>query len=65
QSLMTTAQLSPASSSGFSPLMVASFNENLDTQSTGFEADRKSYTSVRSKINMQLDSVKNSISFAK
>ncbi|CAF4417413.1 unnamed protein product, partial [Rotaria magnacalcarata] len=46
QSLMTTAQLSPASSSGFSPLMVASFNENLDTQSTGFEADRKSYTSI-------------------
>ncbi|CAF2033517.1 unnamed protein product [Rotaria magnacalcarata] len=46
QSLMTTAQLSPASSSGFSPLMVASFNENLDTQSTGFEADRTSYTSI-------------------
>ncbi|CAF4252138.1 unnamed protein product, partial [Rotaria magnacalcarata] len=46
QSLMTTAQLSPASSSGFSPLMVASFNENLDTQSTGFDADRKSYTST-------------------
>ncbi|CAF3353103.1 unnamed protein product [Rotaria socialis] len=46
QSSMTTGQLSPVSSSNFSPLMVASFNENLDTQSTGFETDRKSYTSV-------------------
>ncbi|CAF3750004.1 unnamed protein product [Rotaria socialis] len=46
QSSMTTGQLSPVSSSNFSPLMVASFNENLDTQSTGFETDRKSYTSL-------------------
>ncbi|CAF4404984.1 unnamed protein product [Rotaria socialis] len=46
QSSMTTGQLSPVSSSGFSPLMVASFNENIDTQSTGFETDRKSYTSI-------------------
>ncbi|CAF3096777.1 unnamed protein product [Rotaria socialis] len=47
QSSMTTGQLSPVSSSNFSPLMVASFNENLDTQSTGFETDRKSYTSFK------------------
>ncbi|CAF3589734.1 unnamed protein product [Rotaria socialis] len=57
QSSMTTGQLSPVSSSNFSPLMVASFNENLDTQSTGFETDRKSYTSLE-KIENSPDSFK-------
>ena len=46
----TTEQLSPVSSSGYSPIMVGSLNENMDTQSGGFETDRKSFTSVRSPI---------------
>ncbi|CAF1094059.1 unnamed protein product [Rotaria sordida] len=47
---ITTESLSPMSSSGFSPIMIGSFNDNLDTQSTGFETDRKSYTSISQPV---------------
>lgn len=43
QSVISTEQISP----GYSPTMAGSYNENLDTQSTGFETDRHSFTSVR------------------
>jgi hypothetical protein len=49
QSSTITGQVSPSSSSGYSPIMIRSFNENIDTQSGGFETDRKSLTSVRHK----------------
>jgi len=49
QSSITAEQLSPVSSSGYSPIMIGSLNENMDTQSGGFETDRKSLTSVRHK----------------
>jgi hypothetical protein len=48
QSSFITEQLSPGSSSGYSPLMVGSLSENMDTQSGGFDTDRKSHTSVSS-----------------
>ncbi|CAF3139432.1 unnamed protein product [Rotaria sp. Silwood2] len=47
---ITTEPLSPVSSSGFSPVMIGSFNENLNTQSTGFETDRKSYISISQPV---------------
>jgi hypothetical protein len=46
---VTSGQLSPVSSSEYSPIMVGSLNENMDTQSGGFETDRRSFTSVRKK----------------
>lgn len=45
-----TSQLSPISSTIYSPSLVGSFNENMDTQSGGFEpTDKKSFTSVRER----------------
>jgi hypothetical protein len=49
QSSIITGQLSPTSSSGYSPIMIGSLNENMDTQSGGFDTDRKSFTSVRDR----------------
>lgn len=47
RSCILTGQLSPQSSSDYSPIMIGSSYENMDTQSGGFETDRKSFTSVR------------------
>ncbi|CAF3554936.1 unnamed protein product [Rotaria sp. Silwood1] len=47
---ITTEPLSSVSSSDFSPVMIGSFNDNLETQSTGFETDRKSYTSISQPV---------------
>jgi hypothetical protein len=45
-----TSQISPMSSSIYSPSMMGSFNENMDTQSGGFEpTDKRSFTSVRAR----------------
>ena len=46
---ISTGQLSPASSSGYSPIMIGSLNEHMDTQSGGFETDHRSMTSVRKR----------------
>ncbi len=45
---VSTAQLSPISSSEYSPIIIGSSNENMDTHSGGFETDRRSTASVRS-----------------
>ncbi len=49
-SINTGGQLSPATSSGYSPIMVGSLNENIDTQSGAFETDQRSYASVRKLV---------------
>ena len=46
QSSIATSQLSPMSSSAFSPVMIASLHDHADVQSGGFETDRRSLTSV-------------------
>jgi hypothetical protein len=40
-------QLSPVSSSAYSPLLIGSSTENIDTRSVGFESERRPYSSVR------------------
>jgi hypothetical protein len=49
--VITTGQLSPISSSAYSPIMIGSLHENMNTQSGGFETDRRSHTSVRKNKN--------------
>jgi hypothetical protein len=44
---ISTGQLSPISSSGFSPIRIGSSHDNIDTHSKGFETDRRSTASVR------------------
>ncbi|CAF1006180.1 unnamed protein product [Adineta steineri] len=45
QSSLTTGQLSPTSSFGYSPIMIGSSNENMDTQLGTLETDLRSYAS--------------------
>ncbi|CAF4378175.1 unnamed protein product, partial [Adineta steineri] len=45
QSSLTTGQLSPTSSLGYSPIMIGSSNENMDTQLGTLETDLRSYAS--------------------
>ena len=53
QALSTNEQLSPISSTVFSPLMISSFNENIDAQPTRFESERISFSSVRINIRIK------------
>ncbi|CAF0833022.1 unnamed protein product [Adineta ricciae] len=49
-------QLSPVSSSGYSPIMTGSCNDNMDTQIGSFEIDQRSYISIsQTPGNVRLD----------
>ncbi|UJR09413.1 hypothetical protein I4U23_013654 [Adineta vaga] len=56
QSSIPVGQLSPVSSSGYSPIMIESYNDNMDTQIGSFASEQKSHLSIsQTPANTRLD----------